>query len=83
MLPDGIALLRVMLATPVLAVGLFLLLVFPLEARHESDGASALKPCKFITLQPSERRFARSLANVGAGETRTVRTIYFVPNDRS
>ncbi len=35
-----------------------------------------------IELQHDSRRFARSLANADAGEPRTVRLIYFLPNDK-
>ncbi len=65
-----------------LAVGVFLLFAFTLEAQHEGYRASGLKRCKFIKLQPSERRYARTVAQLDVGKPRTVRTIYFVPNDR-
>ena len=35
-----------------------------------------------IELQHDNRRYARSLANVDVGEPRTVRLIYFLPNDQ-
>ena len=45
--------------------------------------AGALAPvCKVMEWQPSNRRYARSLANPNVGEPRTVRLIYFLPNDR-
>ena len=38
--------------------------------------------CGFSEQQPDNRRYARSLANLDVGEPRTVRMIYFLPNDR-
>ena len=35
-----------------------------------------------IDWQPDNRRYARTLANLDIGEPRTVRLIYFLPNDR-
>lgn len=38
--------------------------------------------CGVIDWQPSNRRYARTLENLNVGEPRTVRLIYFLPNDR-
>ena len=38
--------------------------------------------CGFTEHQSDTRRYARSLANLDVGEPRTVRMIYFLPNDR-
>ena len=38
--------------------------------------------CGFTEQQSDARRYARSLANLDVGEPRTVRMIYFLPNDR-
>ena len=38
--------------------------------------------CGVSNWQPDSRRYARTLANLNVGEPRTVRLIYFLPNDR-
>ena len=38
--------------------------------------------CGVIDWQPDNRRYARTLANLDIGEPRTVRLIYFLPNDQ-
>ena len=38
--------------------------------------------CGVSNWQPDSRRYARTLANLDIGEPRTVRLIYFLPNDR-
>ena len=38
--------------------------------------------CGFTEWQPDNRRYARTLANLNVGAQRTVRMIYFRPNDR-
>ena len=46
-----------------------------------ASGENGAHFCGFTGQQPDNRRFARSLANLNVGEPRTVRMIYFTPND--
>ena len=45
-------------------------------------GGNGVHFCGVTEWQPDNRRYARSLANLDVGEPRTVRMIYFLPNDR-
>ena len=54
-----------------------------LAAGSTPPQADNLAPvCGVIDWQPDNRRYARSLANLDVGEPRTVRLIYFLPNDQ-
>ena len=45
-------------------------------------GVCDLQPDGHLSNQFPNRRYARTLANLDVGEPRTVRLIYFLPNDR-
>ncbi len=45
-------------------------------------GVTGLQSDSHRSTQSPNRRYARSLANLDVGDPRTVRTIYFLPNDR-
>ena len=51
---------------------------------NRAEGASSITPlCGAIDYKPDNRHYARSMtANLNVGEPRTVRLIYFLPNDR-
>ena len=52
-------------------------------AASQPLGADGIHFCGFSEQQPDNRRYARSFApNLNVGEPRTVRMIYFLPNDR-
>ena len=52
-------------------------------AASQPSGGNGPHFCAVIDWQPNNRRFARTFAaNLNVGEPRTVRLIYFLPNDR-
>ena len=50
-------------------------------ASSPPSGQNGVHFCGVTEHQPDNRRYARSLANLDVGEPRTVRMIYFLPND--
>ena len=71
------------------SIGVVLWSASPSIARPNRVGGTSLNrsdsviPCKVMKRRPSNRRYARSLAQLDAATPRTVRTIYFVPADRT
>ena len=51
-------------------------------ASPQSSGENTAHFCGVTEQQPDNRHYARSLAHLEVGEPRTVRMIYFLPNDR-
>ena len=52
-------------------------------AASQPSGGDNIHFCGFTEQQPDNRRYARSFApNLNVGEPRTLRMIYFLPNDR-
>ena len=75
-----------------LIIGMLMWLVFPLNAQRDRGGYAAVraihggpkvKRCKVIEWKPRQRHYARSRAELDVGNPRTVRLIYFLPNDRA
>lgn len=50
---------------------------------NQFPASSDVRRCKVVHRQPDSRRFARARTLLNTGAPRTVRTIYFVPNDRT
>ena len=51
-------------------------------ASSPPSGENGIHFCGVMEQRTDNRRYARSLANLNTGEPRTVRMIYFLPNDR-